>query len=91
MPRRCSRQSLIANYRARDQVRQDGAGRAHGRWLVSTVGRLGPHLEVTIVCPATRSTVTWGQTGGTVHPGHSVMLRYWNNPDKTAEAVDAGR
>ncbi|NDV04808.1 AMP-binding protein [Rhodococcus sp. IEGM 248] len=58
---------------------------------VSTVGRVGPHLEVKIVDPATGLTVPRGAPGELCTRGYSVMLGYWNNPEKTAEAIDAGR
>ena len=58
---------------------------------VSTVGRVGPHLEVKIVDPATGLTVPRGVPGELCTRGYSVMLGYWNNPEKTAEAIDAGR
>ena len=58
---------------------------------VSTVGHVGPHLEVKIVDPATGLTVPRGEPGELCTRGYSVMLGYWNNPEKTAEAIDAGR
>lgn len=58
---------------------------------VSTVGRVGPHLEVKIVDPATGLTVPRGEAGELCTRGYSVMLGYWNNPDKTAEVIDAAR
>ncbi|MFD1814847.1 AMP-binding protein [Rhodococcus gannanensis] len=58
---------------------------------VSTVGRVGPHLEVKIVDPATGLTVPRGVAGELCTRGYSVMLGYWNNPEKTAEAIDAAR
>ncbi|MFH9674390.1 AMP-binding protein [Streptomyces sp. NPDC017405] len=57
----------------------------------ATVGRVLPHLEVKIVDPATGITVPRGTAGELCTRGYSVMLGYWNEPDKTAEAVDAGR
>jgi fatty-acyl-CoA synthase len=56
---------------------------------VSTVGRVGPHLEVKVVDPATGATVPRGTPGELCTRGYSVMLGYWEQPDKTAEAVDA--
>ncbi len=58
---------------------------------VSTVGRVGPHLEVKIVDPATGLTVPRGEPGELCTRGYSVMLGYWDNPDKTAEAIDSAR
>jgi len=56
---------------------------------VSTVGRVHPHLEVKVVDPATGLTVPDGTTGELCTRGYSVMLGYWEQPDKTAEAIDA--
>ncbi|MFF0815714.1 AMP-binding protein [Rhodococcus sp. NPDC003318] len=58
---------------------------------VSTVGRVGPHLEVKIVDPATGLTVPRGEPGELCTRGYSVMLGYWDNPEKTAEAIDSAR
>jgi fatty-acyl-CoA synthase len=58
---------------------------------VSTVGRVGPHLEVKVVDPATGRTVPRGEPGELCTRGYSVMLGYWNEPERTAEAVDAAR
>ena len=56
---------------------------------VSTVGRVGPHLEVKVIDPPTGRTVPRGTPGELCTRGYSVMLGYWEQPDKTAEAVDA--
>jgi fatty-acyl-CoA synthase len=56
---------------------------------VSTVGRVGPHLEVKVIDPKTCVTVPRGTPGELCTRGYSVMLGYWEQPDKTAEAVDA--
>jgi fatty-acyl-CoA synthase len=58
---------------------------------VSTVGRVGPHLEVKVVDPETGLTVPRGEAGELCTRGYSVMLGYWEQPDKTAEAIDAAR
>jgi fatty-acyl-CoA synthase len=58
---------------------------------VSTVGRPGPHIEVKIVDPDTGLVVPRGETGEFCTRGYSVMLGYWEEPDKTAEAIDAAR
>ena len=58
---------------------------------VSTVGRVGPHLEVKIIDPETGLTVPRGEPGELCTRGYSVMLGYWEEPDKTAEAIDAAR
>jgi fatty-acyl-CoA synthase len=58
---------------------------------VSTVGRPGPHIEVKIVDPATGLVVPRGEAGEFCTRGYSVMLGYWDEPEKTAEAIDQGR
>ena len=58
---------------------------------VSTVGRVHPNLEIKVVDPATGRTVPVGEPGELCTRGYSVMLGYWNEPDKTAEAIDAAR
>ena len=55
---------------------------------VSTVGRVQPHLEVKIV-DESGATVPRGQPGELCTRGYSVMIGYWNDPEKTSEAVDA--
>ncbi|MFM9371436.1 AMP-binding protein [Streptomyces sp. Da 82-17] len=56
-----------------------------------TVGRVHPHLEVKVVDPVTGVTVPRGEPGELCTRGYSVMLGYWDEPEKTAEAIDAGR
>ncbi|GGS15696.1 AMP-binding protein [Actinokineospora fastidiosa] len=58
---------------------------------VGTVGRVHPHLEIKIVDPATGRTVPRGEPGEFCTRGYSVMLGYWDQPDKTAEAIDSAR
>jgi fatty-acyl-CoA synthase len=58
---------------------------------VGTVGRVGPHLEVKIVDPESGLTVSHGEPGELCTRGYSVMLGYWEQSDKTAEAIDAAR
>ncbi|MFE7187397.1 AMP-binding protein [Streptomyces erythrochromogenes] len=58
---------------------------------VSTVGRVGPHLEVKVVDPRTGRTVPRGEPGELCTRGYSVMLGYWEEPERTAEAVDGAR
>jgi len=55
---------------------------------VSTVGRAHPHVEVRIVDPDTGETVPRGQAGEFVTRGYSVMLGYWDDKARTAEAID---
>jgi fatty-acyl-CoA synthase len=58
---------------------------------VSTVGQVGPHIEVKIVEPDTGYTVPRGTPGELCTRGYSVMLGYWNQPDRTAESIDQAR
>ena len=55
---------------------------------VSTVGRVQPHLEVKIVDPDGR-IVPPGAPGELLTRGYSVMQGYWNDAERTAEAIDA--
>ena len=56
---------------------------------VGTVGQVHPHVEVKVVDPETGAIVERGKTGEFCTRGYSVMRCYWENPDKTAEAIDA--
>jgi fatty-acyl-CoA synthase len=58
---------------------------------VSTVGRVHPHVEVKIVNPDTGLVLPRGEPGEMCTRGYSVMLGYWDEPEKTAQAIDAGR
>jgi fatty-acyl-CoA synthase len=55
----------------------------------ATIGRAHPHLEVKIIDPDTGETVERGQPGEFCTRGYSVMLGYWNEEAKTAEAIDS--
>jgi len=57
---------------------------------VGTVGRVAPHLEIRIVDPVTFETVPRGTPGEFWTKGYSVMLGYWEQPDKTEEALVDG-
>ena len=54
----------------------------------STIGRVHPHVEIKVVDPATGATVERGETGEFCTRGYSVMLGYWDDEAKTAEAID---
>jgi fatty-acyl-CoA synthase len=56
---------------------------------VSTVGQVHPHVEVKIVDPATGLLVPRGTPGELCTRAYSVMLGYWDEPEKTAEVLDA--
>jgi len=55
---------------------------------VTTVDRTQPHLETKIVDPGTGNVVPRGEIGELCTRGYSVMLKYWNNEEKTREAID---
>ena len=54
---------------------------------VSTVGQVLPHIEIKIV-DAEGKAVPRGETGEFCTRGYSVMKGYWNDAEKTAEAID---
>ncbi len=54
----------------------------------STIGRAAPHVEIKIVDPVTGRTVPRGEAGEFCTRGYSVMLGYWDDPEKTAAAID---
>jgi fatty-acyl-CoA synthase len=58
---------------------------------VSTVGRVHPHVEVKVIDPDTGQVRSRGVPGELCTRGYSVMLGYWNEPAKTAEAIDTAR
>ncbi|MCM3514602.1 AMP-binding protein [Nocardioides sp. P86] len=55
----------------------------------ATIGRVHPHLEIKVVDPVSGLTVERGRPGELCTRGYSVMLGYWEDPAKTAEAIDA--
>ena len=55
---------------------------------VSTVGRIHPHVQVKIIDAAGR-TVATGEKGELCTRGYNVMQGYWDDEDKTREAIDA--
>ncbi|MEO7069537.1 MAG: AMP-binding protein [Nostocoides sp.] len=57
---------------------------------VGTVGRVCPHLEIKVVDPVTDETLPRGEPGEFCTKGYSVMLGYWNDPEKTAEVLVDG-
>ena len=58
---------------------------------VSTVGRAHPHVEIKIIDPETGDTVERGQDGELCTRGYSTMLGYWDDPERTSEAIDGDR
>jgi fatty-acyl-CoA synthase len=55
----------------------------------ATIGQVHPHVQIKVVDPATEDVVPRGEPGEFCTRGYSVMLGYWEEPEKTAEAVDA--
>jgi fatty-acyl-CoA synthase len=55
---------------------------------VGTVGRVGPHVEVKVIDPDSGLVVERGVAGELCTRGYSVMLGYWDDAERTAEAVD---
>jgi fatty-acyl-CoA synthase len=56
---------------------------------VATVGTVQPHLEIKIIDPETGAIVPRGERGEFCTRGYSVMHGYWDDAEKTAEAIDA--
>jgi len=56
-----------------------------------TVGRVLPHLEVKVTDPGSGVTLPRGEPGELCTRGYSVMLGYWEEPERTAEVIDASR
>ena len=55
---------------------------------VSTVGRVHPHVQVKIVDASGRTTAR-GTAGELLTRGYSVMRGYWDQPERTAQVIDA--
>ena len=55
---------------------------------VTTVGRIQPHMEAKVI-DADGHTVPRGVPGELCSRGYAVMLGYWDDPARTAEAIDA--
>ena len=54
-----------------------------------TVGRAVPWVEIKVIDDAGR-VVPVGEKGEICTRGYSVMQGYWNDPERTAETIDAG-
>ncbi|HVV39497.1 MAG TPA: AMP-binding protein [Nitrobacter sp.] len=54
---------------------------------VSTVGRIHPHVEVKVV-DLDGKVVPRGERGELCTRGYSIMLGYWDEPEKTADVLD---
>ena len=55
----------------------------------ATIGMVHPHVEIKVIDPATGETVERGEPGELCTRGYSVMLGYWQDEEKTAEAIDS--
>ncbi len=58
---------------------------------VGTVGRAHPHVEIKVIDAESGLTVQRGRPGELLTRGYSVMLGYWDAPERTSEAIDAAR
>lgn len=58
------------------------------RQRTETVGRTMPNLESKIVDPGSGEVLEHGEIGELCTRGYAVMKGYWDQPDKTAEAID---
>ena len=58
---------------------------------VSTVGRVHPHVEVKVIDPETSRVLPRDTPGELCTRGYSVMLGYWDEPERTADAIDSAR
>lgn len=58
---------------------------------VSTVGRVMPWQQLKVIDPATGRTLPRGQQGEICFRGYNIMSRYNNNPEATAETIDAAQ
>jgi fatty-acyl-CoA synthase len=54
----------------------------------ATVGRAHPHVQIRIADASSGATLPRGETGEFCTRGYSVMQGYWNDPERTAEAID---
>jgi fatty-acyl-CoA synthase len=54
----------------------------------ATIGSVHPHVEIKVIDPSTGETVERGETGEFCTRGYSVMVGYWDEQEKTDEAID---
>lgn len=55
---------------------------------IHSVGTIQDHLEIKIINPETKAIVPRGESGELCTRGYSVMLKYWNSPQATAQVID---
>ena len=58
---------------------------------IHSVGTIQDHLEIKIINPETKAIVLRGESGELCTRGYSVMLKYWNSPQATAQVIDEQR
>lgn len=58
---------------------------------IHSVGTIQDHIEIKIINPETRAIVPRGESGELCTRGYSVMLKYWNSPQATAQVIDEQR
>ena len=58
---------------------------------IHSVGTIQDHLEIKIINPETKAIVPRGESGELCTRGYSVMLKYWNSPQATAQVIDEQR
>ncbi len=54
----------------------------------ATVGRAHPHVEIRVADAKTGATLRRGETGEFCTRGYSVMQGYWDDAERTADAID---
>ena len=55
---------------------------------IHSVGTIQDHIEIKIINPETKAIVPRGESGELCTRGYSVMLKYWNSPQATAQVID---
>ena len=58
---------------------------------IHSVGTTQDHIEIKIINPETKAIVPRGESGELCTRGYSVMLKYWNSPQATAQVIDEQR
>ena len=58
---------------------------------IHSVGTIQDHIEIKIINPETKAIVLRGESGELCTRGYSVMLKYWNSPQATAQVIDEQR
>ena len=58
---------------------------------IHSVGTIQDHIEIKIINPETKAIVPRGESGELCTRGYSVMLKYWNSPQATAQLIDEQR